>query len=89
MWQFLFRVGDGQNSGRPVRLARPASPQIVQAFPGDGDETAKYKAIAALFDRMTPPCQKAMANRAERAHGLSMSHHARFQLLQIDAGRRS
>jgi hypothetical protein len=60
-----------------------------KAFPADGDETAKYKAIAALFDRTTPLYQKAMANRVERAHGRSMSHHARFQLLQIHAGRRS
>jgi hypothetical protein len=75
--------------GGPHNLARPASSQIVQAFPRDGDETFKYKAIAALFDRMTPLYEKAMANLAERAHGPPMSHHARFQLLQIHAGSRS
>jgi hypothetical protein len=60
-----------------------------KAFRADGDETAEYKAIAALFDRMTPLYEKAMANRAERAHGPAMSHHPRFQLLQIHAGSRS
>jgi hypothetical protein len=75
--------------GGPCNLARPASPQIVQAFSADGDETAKYKAIAALFERMTPLYEKAMANFAERAHGRSMSDHARFQPLQIHAGSRS
>jgi hypothetical protein len=52
-------------------------------------KASEYKATAALFDLTTPLFKKAIANRAERAHGRSMSHHARFQLLQIDAGSRS
>jgi hypothetical protein len=78
----------GKYRGGPRDVARPASFQIVQAFSTDGDETAKYKAIAALFDWMTPLYEKAVANRAERAHGRLMSLHARFQLLQIHAGSR-
>jgi hypothetical protein len=62
--------------------------KYVEAFTTDGDETTEYKAIAALFDRMRPFREKAMANRTERAHGLLMSDHARFQLLHIHAGNR-
>ena len=72
-----------------MRLARPASPQIVQAFSQNGDESSEYKAITALFDRARLLYQKAMANRTERAQGRLMSEHSRFQLLQIDAGGRS
>jgi hypothetical protein len=52
-------------------------------------KASKYKATAALFGLTTPLYKKAIANRAERAHGPTMSHHARFQLLQIHAGSRS
>jgi hypothetical protein len=52
-------------------------------------KASEYKATAALFGLTTPLYQKAMANCAERAHGRSMSHHARFLLLQINAGSRS
>jgi hypothetical protein len=52
-------------------------------------KASKYKATAALFGLTAPLSKKAIANRAERAHGRFMSEHSRFQLLQNYAGRRS
>jgi hypothetical protein len=52
-------------------------------------KAAQYKATPGLFGLIAPIGEKAMANRAERAHGQSMSETARFLLLQIDAGSRS
>jgi hypothetical protein len=42
----------------------------------DGDEASECKAKAALFSPMMAPEQKAIANRAERAHGKLMSETA-------------
>jgi hypothetical protein len=69
--------------------ARSASAQIIQALSKYGYDAAEYKAKAALFGRITPPEQKAIANRAERAHGKVMSKTAGFPVLPIDAGCRS
>ena len=46
-------------------------------------KAAEYKATPAYSTESTPIREKAIANRAERAHGQSMSENARFQLLQI------
>jgi hypothetical protein len=90
MRQFLFGRVIDKYQGGPLDLARPASTEIVlSVHPKMATKAVEYKATAGLFDLMRPFCEKAMANRAERAHGRFMSHHVRFQLLQIHAGSRS
>jgi hypothetical protein len=69
--------------------ARPASAQILKRYRKMATKAAQYKETPGLFGLIAPIGEKAIANRAERAHGQSMSETARFQLLQFCAGSQS